>query len=99
MTISSPDWNRLIEAIKEVGIYAGLAYSELKGDNIYMSQTLISPLGDTLAHRHKLRPSGSERWFFTDGSIDGLKTVATTQHGRIGMLECGELVYILHVIY
>ncbi|ODM16132.1 hypothetical protein SI65_08566 [Aspergillus cristatus] len=54
LTIGSPNWNRLIEAIKEAGIYAGLAYSELKGDNIFMSQTLISPLGDILAHRHKV---------------------------------------------
>lgn len=71
LAIGSPDWNRLVEGIKEAGIYAGLAYSELKGDNIFMSQTLISPLGDILAHRHKLRPSGSEHWFFSDGSTDG----------------------------
>lgn len=37
----------------------GLSYSERNGNKIYMAQALISPEGETLIHRHKLRPSGS----------------------------------------
>lgn len=92
ITVGDSDWNRLISAIADAHIYAGLAYSERLGDHIYMAQTLIAPNGSVLHHRHKLRPSGSERWFFTDGKVEEIKAV-TTPHGRIGMLECGEHMY------
>ena len=89
LVVGDDNWNHLIAAIQDAGIYAGLSFSELKGDRLYMAQALVSPIGDLLIHRHKLRPSGSERWFFSDGTVDGLKVV-TTPRGRMGMLECGE---------
>lgn len=89
LTVGSDNWNRIIDGIKEAGIYTALAFSELRGDRIFMAQALVSPLGDILIHRHKLRPSGSERWFFSDGTTDGLQVV-TTSRGRVGLLECGE---------
>ncbi|KAH0280331.1 aliphatic nitrilase-like protein, partial [Aureobasidium melanogenum] len=92
LVVGDDNWNHLIAAIQDAGIYAGLSFSELKGDRLYMAQALVSPIGDLLIHRHKLRPSGSERWFFSDGTVDGLKVV-TTPRGRMGMLECGEHTY------
>lgn len=92
LKIGDANWNRLIAAISDVGLYAGLAYSERLDDHMYMAQTLIAPNGSTLLHRHKLRPSGSERWFFTDGNIEDIRAV-TTPHGRMGQLECGEHMY------
>lgn len=89
LTVGDENWDRLIKGIKDAGIYTALAYSEVKGDHMYMTQTLVSPLGDLILHRHKLRPSGSERWFFTDGDTDGLRVV-TTSKGRVGVIECGE---------
>jgi predicted amidohydrolase len=80
---------RLIAGIKEAGVYAGLAFSEKDDNFLYMAQALITPSGDSLLHRHKLRPSGGERDIFTDGDIGGLQVV-DSQYGRIGMLECGE---------
>ncbi|CAG8165341.1 unnamed protein product [Penicillium salamii] len=92
LVVGDANWKRLVDAVKKAGIYAGLAFSERLDDHIYMAQSLISPLGDVLIHRHKLRPSGSERSFFSDGTMDELQVV-TTARGRVGMLECGEHSY------
>lgn len=92
LTRGDAQWNRLVAAIADAQIYAGLAFSERLDDHIYMAQSLIAPNGSVLHHRHKLRPSGSERWFFTDGSPEEIKAVSSP-HGRIGMLECGEHMY------
>ncbi|ROW08155.1 hypothetical protein VPNG_06963 [Cytospora leucostoma] len=92
ITIGDSNWQRLIGAVTKAQVYAGLAYAERLADHIYMTQTLIAPNGSILLHRHKLRPSGSERWFFTDGKADEIRAV-TTPHGRVGMLECGEHLY------
>lgn len=43
------------------------------------------------SHRHKLRPSGSERDLWSDGLIKTLQVV-DTPYGRWGMLECWEYV-------
>jgi nitrilase len=92
MVKGGPEWNRLIGAIQDAGIYAGLSFAEKLGDNLFMALALISPTGDELISRHKLRPSGAERDIFSDGTIDQLKVV-TSAYGRVGFLECGEHQY------
>jgi len=89
LVINSPEWNRLIAAIKKVEIWTALAFAEKQGDNIFMAQALISSSGQVVLHRHKLRPSGSERDMFSDGTIDMIKAVDTPM-GRATMLQCGE---------
>lgn len=89
LTVGDANWQRLINGVKDASVYAQLAFAEREGDNMFMSQALVSPLGDLLIHRHKLRPSGSERKIFSDGTPDGLQVV-TTALGRMGLLECGE---------
>lgn len=42
-------------------MYLALGFSELADNKLYMAQALISPDGEILIHRHKLRPSGGER--------------------------------------
>lgn len=66
-----------------------LAFSERSEGKIYMAQSLVSPEGEIVMHRRKLRPSGSERDMFSDGTIDQLQ-VKNTPIGRVGMLQCGE---------
>ncbi|KAF3040451.1 hypothetical protein E8E12_002097 [Didymella heteroderae] len=92
MVVGGPEWVRLISAIQDADIYAGLSFAQKLGDNLFMSLALISPSGDELIFRQKLRPSGVERDIFSDGSIDQLKVV-TSAYGRVGMLECGEHQY------
>jgi nitrilase len=89
MGVGSPEWTRLISAIKEVKLYAGITFSQKAGDNLFMAQDLISTLGDELIFRHKLHPSGVERGIFSDGTMDQLKVISSA-YGWVGMLECGE---------
>ncbi|RMZ75254.1 hypothetical protein DV738_g5568, partial [Chaetothyriales sp. CBS 135597] len=89
LEVGSPRWNRLIDGIKNESIWAGLGFVERKGDRLFMAQALISPEGELVIHRHKLRPSGSERDIFSDGTIQEFK-VLNTDLGRVGMLECAE---------
>jgi nitrilase len=58
LVIGDSNWLALIAAAKNNSIYLGLGFSEREGDYIYMAQALISPKGEVLIHRHKLRPSG-----------------------------------------
>ncbi|KAL4815292.1 carbon-nitrogen hydrolase [Aspergillus spinulosporus] len=89
ITRGDHNWNRLVTAAKRNAVYVALGYSEREGDYIYMAQTLIDPEGEVLIHRHKLRPSGQERDFWSDGTMDELKVVETP-FGRVGLLECWE---------
>lgn len=66
-----------------------MGLSEKTNQSIYMAQALISPYGELLHLRHKLRPSGIERYLWSDGTADGLK-VLDTPYGRLGLLECWE---------
>lgn len=55
-----------------------------------MAQTLISPTGDILLHRHKTKPTHVERTLFGEGSGDSIKNVVSTELGNIGGLQCWE---------
>ncbi|WYZ36141.1 hypothetical protein EsH8_XI_000024 [Colletotrichum jinshuiense] len=92
LVVGSHEWNRLISAVKVVGIWAALAFAERKDNRLFMAQALVSPKGELVMHRHKLRPSGSERDMFSDGEIDMLKVI-NTDLGRVSMLQCGEHFY------
>lgn len=60
LVVGDDNFNRPIQGVKDAGIYAALAFAELSDNRLFMSQMLVSPLGDILIHRNKLRPSGSE---------------------------------------
>ncbi|PWY69969.1 aliphatic nitrilase [Aspergillus eucalypticola CBS 122712] len=81
LEIGSHEWNTLVD-----GIVRG------SGNYIYMAQALISRDGEVVMHLRKLRPSGSERGMFSDGTVDQLRVV-NTPLGRVGMLQCGEHFY------
>ncbi|ODM14503.1 hypothetical protein SI65_10125 [Aspergillus cristatus] len=89
LTLNSPQWNRLVSAAKTNGVYIVPGFSHREGNYIYMAQALISPEGETLHLRHKLRPSGGERTIWSDGTLNELK-VTETPYGRLGILECWE---------
>ncbi|RAO70225.1 uncharacterized protein BHQ10_006237 [Talaromyces amestolkiae] len=89
LTVGDGNWARIVDSVVDTGVYVGLGFCDKTTENIFMGQALISPSGDVLIHRHKLRPSGSERDMFSDGTMEMLE-VTTTRYGRIGMLECYE---------
>ncbi|ETS76208.1 hypothetical protein PFICI_11595 [Pestalotiopsis fici W106-1] len=90
--VGDEQWNRLIDGVAAAGVYAEINFAERTDSLLFMAQALVSPVGDILIHRHKLRPSGDERAVFTDGTI-GEITAVTTPYGRVGLLECGEHQY------
>ncbi|PYI10922.1 aliphatic nitrilase [Aspergillus sclerotiicarbonarius CBS 121057] len=92
LEMGSPEWQSLMDGIKSAGIWTALGFSERAGQSIFMSQALISPEGEVVMHRRKLRPSGSERDMFSDGTVDQLQ-VRNTPLGRVGMLQCAEQFY------
>ncbi|KAH6665335.1 aliphatic nitrilase [Plectosphaerella plurivora] len=92
LVVGSPEWEKLLAAIKKAGIWTALAFSERLNNKIYMAQSLVSPTGEVVIHRHKLRPSGSERDMFSDGTIQEFK-VLNLPIGRTGMLECGDMTF------
>lgn len=98
LAVNSTQWHTLLNAAQRHGVYLALAYSERADDAIYMGQALVSPAGVPLIVRRKLRPSGIERSFWSDGDPDfrvvDTATVAGQQQqqdfGRWGLLECWE---------
>jgi nitrilase len=89
LEVGSTQWKSLLAAAKSNKVYLALGFSEKTNSSLYMAQALISPSGDILHHRHKVRPSGGERDIWSDGEMSGLK-VLDTPYGRWGLLECWE---------
>jgi hypothetical protein len=75
LVVGSSQWQKLVEAAKASSIYVALAFSEKTSTNLYMAQALLDPNGDVLVHRHKLRPSASERDLWSDGTTDEIVAV------------------------
>ncbi|KAI5243440.1 hypothetical protein E4T43_04128 [Aureobasidium subglaciale] len=86
----SPEMHRIRAAAKENGIFVSLGYSEVDLNSLYTTQVLISPTGDVLNHRRKIRATHVERLVFGDGTGDTTESVVDTEIGRIGHLNCWE---------
>ncbi|KAH8805332.1 carbon-nitrogen hydrolase [Xylogone sp. PMI_703] len=87
---NSDEMRRIREAAKANKIFVSLGYSELDLASLYMAQVLISPTGDILNHRRKIKPTHVERLVFGDGTGDTTEPVVETEIGRIGHLNCWE---------
>lgn len=51
---------------------------------------MISPTGDVINHRRKIKATHVERLVFGDGTGDTTESVVDTEIGRIGHLNCWE---------
>lgn len=90
IVIGDANWQRVRSIADEHDVYLSIGFAEREGDHLYMAQALIGPDGAVEETRRKIRPSGSERQFFSDDVMEGNLDVAQTSLGRIGMLECWE---------
>jgi predicted amidohydrolase len=84
-------------AAKQHSIAVVLGFAEQSPSySVYISQAIISPQGELLLHRRKIKPSHMERTIFGDGFGGDLTNVVVVdfgpQHGRIkvGCLACWE---------
>lgn len=84
-------------AAKENSIAVVLGFSEQSpSHSVYISQAIISPQGEVLMHRRKIKATHMERTIFGDGSGNDLTNVVEVdfgpEHGKIkvGALACWE---------
>ena len=84
-------------AAKENNIAVVLGFSEQSpSHSVYISQAIISPLGEVLMHRRKVKPTHMERTVFGDGSAADLNNVVEVdfgaEHGKVkvGVFACWE---------
>lgn len=90
ITVGDSNWQRIVEAARTIGIYVSLGFSEIDGKYAYMAQALIADDGALLYKRRKIRPSGSERSYWSDAPMAENLQAVTTPLGRFTMLECWE---------
>ena len=81
---------RIRRAARANKIFVSLGYSELDLSSLYTTQVLISPAGEVLNHRRKIRATHVERLVFGDGTGDTTESVTQTEIGRVGQLNCWE---------
>lgn len=86
----SEEMLKIREAARANKIFVSLGYSELDLASLYTTQVLISPSGDILNHRRKIRATHVERLVFGDGTGDTTQSVVQTEIGRVGHLNCWE---------
>ncbi|KAJ5330073.1 hypothetical protein MYU51_003259 [Penicillium brevicompactum] len=87
---NSEEMRRIREAARANKIWVSLGYSELDLSSLYTTQVMISPTGDVINHRRKIRATHVERLVFGDGTGDTTESVMETEIGRIGHLNCWE---------
>lgn len=86
----SDEMRRIRNAARANKIYVSLGYSEVDLASLYTTQVMISPSGDILNHRRKIRATHVERLVFGDGTGDTTESVIQTDIGRVGHLNCWE---------
>lgn len=93
----SPEMDLLLAAAKEHAIAVVMGFAERSPTNsIYISQAIISPQGQLVIKRRKLKPTHMERTLFGDGSGADLANVAELDFGaplgkiRVSTLACWE---------
>ncbi|EJD54336.1 cyanide hydratase, partial [Auricularia subglabra TFB-10046 SS5] len=90
LAVDSEEMRRIRRAARDNAIYVSLGFAEIDHATLYMSQVLISPAGDVLNHRRKIKPTHMERLCFGDGAGDTFIAVTQTDIGRVGQLNCWE---------
>lgn len=86
----SDEMRQIRAAARTNKIFVSLGYSELDLASLYTTQVLISPTGEVINHRRKIRATHVERLIFGDGTGDTTESVVQTEIGRVGHLNCWE---------
>ncbi|OSZ99891.1 hypothetical protein A9Z42_0007260 [Trichoderma parareesei] len=73
---------QICEAVKKVGIFIFLGYSESDGDSLYIAHSFTKPAGTLVLHRRKMKPIVMKRAIRCDG--DGQVNVIDSSFGKIG---------------
>ncbi|XWX01374.1 hypothetical protein V2A60_009401 [Cordyceps javanica] len=90
LALDSPQAARITQCAAEHGIVVVLGFSENIHNSLYLSQAIIGADGTIRAARKKMKPTHMERTIFGDSTGDCLDSVADTEVGRVGALNCWE---------
>ncbi|KAB5535375.1 carbon-nitrogen hydrolase [Coniochaeta sp. 2T2.1] len=97
LAANSPEMEQLQHAAKENSIAVVIGYSERSSSgSLYMGHAIISPQGEVVLQRRKIKPTHMERTIFGDGSGPDLDCVAEVNFGpelgviKVGTLNCWE---------
>ncbi|KAJ5291996.1 nitrilase [Penicillium angulare] len=90
MRRDSEQMRRVQAAVKKANMFIVLGYSEREGGSLYMAQSFISPDGEIVHHRRKIKPTHIERTIWGEGQAESLKCVVDSPFGKIGGLNCWE---------
>ncbi len=89
--VPSDDTDKLGDAAKEAGMYAGIGITERDAisSTLYCTYLIFDPEGKIVSRHRKLKPTGSERLIWGEGDGSTL-SVVDTPYGIIGGLICWE---------
>jgi predicted amidohydrolase len=97
LSVESSEMYRIRQAAKENSIAVVLGFVERSAtDSLYIAQAIISPEGELLVKRRKIKPTHVERTMFGDGSGADLNNVVEIDFGgalgkvKVGTLACWE---------
>ncbi|KAL9027612.1 MAG: hypothetical protein Q9196_003890 [Gyalolechia fulgens] len=91
LRIPSPEMDSLCAAAADNAIAVALAFSERRGDSVFIAQALIDATGKLRMNRRKMKPTHMERTIFGDASGDCLSDVVDVAGlGKVGALSCWE---------
>lgn len=91
ISYDSPEMARICTAARTAKIAVVIGISENDHNSLYIAQCTISPSGDIVMKRRKLKPTHMERTVFGDGSGSSLDNVVDLEGvGRVGALACWE---------
>lgn len=89
LEVGSPEFQRIADAAKNLGIYVSIGFSERDAGSLYIAQALFDKEGKLVKTRRKLKPTHVERSVFGDGDGSDL-SVEKLPIGNVGMLCCWE---------
>ncbi|KAK8041609.1 cyanide hydratase [Apiospora phragmitis] len=90
MAVDSEEMRRIRRAARDNQVFVSMGFSEIDHATLYLAQVLISPAGEVLNHRRKIKPTHVEKLVYGDGAGDTFMSVTATELGRLGQLNCWE---------
>ncbi|KAJ7180979.1 carbon-nitrogen hydrolase [Mycena filopes] len=91
LSVRSEEFNEILAATKEAGIWVVLGFTELDRGSMYGAQVIINSDGIVVLHRRKLKATGQERTIWGDAPGDSLQTAVKGPGGAmVGALSCWE---------
>ncbi|KAK4196108.1 carbon-nitrogen hydrolase [Triangularia verruculosa] len=95
LPVNSQAMDLVKAAAKDHSIAVVLGFAERsQTDSVYISQAIISPRGELLVHRRKIKPTHMERTIFGDGSGNDLNNVVDIDFGPDHGKVKGETIHV-----